>query len=266
VPFPSPKVWRNPAAVAVALGVSLLKPTSMLARVEPVTITAIPIDFDRDNPEHKQFRKLVWRSRLNLFANSSNFGGYSALAVDASRSLTATPRKAPPTSLSSATIASCPFTRDHFGPPDGALPLPAEAKRMDPNRGIEAVTPIRAGKLKGTMVVFSERLLDKRRSSRLADRGPTPGPITLKNIGGFDITDATSLPDGGIVLLEQRFRYSEGVKMRIRRVSAKELKPGALIAGEVLLEANDSLNIDNMEGISVHQSSTRRDDPNAHLR
>jgi hypothetical protein len=114
VPFPSPKVWRNPAAVAVALGVSLLiapafadKPTSMLARVEPVTITAIPIDFDRDNPEHKQFRKLVWRSGLNLFANSSNFGGYSALAVDASRSLTATPRKAPPTSLSSATIASC---------------------------------------------------------------------------------------------------------------------------------------------------------------
>jgi hypothetical protein len=159
-----------------------------------------------------------------------------------------------------------PFTRDRFGPPDGALPLPAEAKRMDPNRGIEAVTPIRAGKLKGTMVVFSERLLDKWRSSRLADRGPTPGPITLKNIGGFDITDATSLPDGGIVLLEQRFRYSEGVKMRIRRVSAKELKPGALIAGEVLLEANDSLNIDNMEGISVHQSSTRRDDPNAHLR
>jgi hypothetical protein len=29
------------------------------------------------------------------------------------------------------------------------------------------------------------------------------------------------------------------------------LKPGKLIEGEVLLEANDSLNIDNMEGIAV---------------
>jgi len=33
------------------------------------------------------------------------------------------------------------------------------------------------------------------------------------------------------------------------------LKPGKLIEGEVLLEANDSLNIDNMEGIAVHRSS-----------
>ena len=85
--------------------------------------------------------------------------------------------------------------------------------------------------------------------------GPTPGPITLKNIGGFDSTDAAALPDGGIVLLERRFRYSEGVKMRIRRIAAKDLKPDALIEGEILLEANDSLNIDNMEGIAVHRSS-----------
>ena len=37
-----------------------------------------------------------------------------------------------------------------------------------------------------------------------------PGLIMLQSIGGFDITDATSLPDDGIVLLERRFRYSEG--------------------------------------------------------
>jgi hypothetical protein len=78
----------------------------------------------------------------------------------------------------------------------------------------------------------------------------------LKNIGGFDITDAAALPDGGIVVLERRFRYSEGVKMRIRRIAAKDLKPGALVSGEVLLEANDSLNIDNMEGIAVHRGAS----------
>ncbi len=57
-------------------------------------------------------------------------------------------------------------------------------------------------------------------------------------------------------MLERRFRYSEGVKMRIRRIAAKDLKPGALLSGEVLLEANDSLNIDNMEGIAVHRAAS----------
>ena len=86
--------------------------------------------------------------------------------------------------------------------------------------------------------------------------GPTPGAIAIKDLGGFDITDAAPLPDGGIVLLERRFRYSEGIKMRIRRIAAKELKPGALITGEILLEARDALNIDNMEAISAHRSKS----------
>jgi len=62
------------------------------------------------------------------------------------------------------------------------------------------------------------------------------------------------LPDGGLLLLERRFRYSEGVKMRIRRIKAADLRRGKLITGEVLLEASDILNIDNMEGIAVHRA------------
>jgi len=42
--------------------------------------------------------------------------------------------------------------------------------------------------------------------------------------------------------------------MRIRRIPVAELKPGKLIEGEVLLEATDRLNIDNMEAIAVHRS------------
>jgi hypothetical protein len=75
----------------------------------------------------------------------------------------------------------------------------------------------------------------------------------LKRIGGFDITGAAALPDGDIVVLERRFRFSEGVKMRIRRIGASEIKRGALIRGEVLLEAHDNLNIDNMEAIAAHR-------------
>jgi hypothetical protein len=85
------RVWRNPLRLAIAAAALVVvapaladKPASVLSHAEPVAITAIPIDFDRDNPEHKEFGKLVWRGGVNLFGKSSYFGGYSALAIDAS--------------------------------------------------------------------------------------------------------------------------------------------------------------------------------------
>jgi hypothetical protein len=42
--------------------------------------------------------------------------------------------------------------------------------------------------------------------------------------------------------------------MRIRRITPAELKRNALIEGEVLLEATDVLNIDNMEAIAAYRS------------
>jgi hypothetical protein len=154
-------------------------------------------------------------------------------------------------------ILRYPYTAERFGPPTGTIPLPPGTKGMTANRGIEALTVIGAGKLKGTIVAFAEGLADKDGNLQgWLIGGPTPGGITIRRLGGFDITDATPLPDGGIVLLERRFRFSEGVKMRIRRIAAGEIRRGALIQGEVLLEANDSFNIDNMEAIAVHRTGS----------
>lgn len=152
-------------------------------------------------------------------------------------------------------ILRYPFTPKRFGPPNGIVRLPKGAQAMGANQGLEAVALIRAGRLKGTIVAFPERLKDRNGNLRgWLIGGPTPGALTIRRLGGFDVTDAAGLPDGGLVLLERRFRYSEGVKMRLRRIAAKELKPGALIEGEVLLEATDRRNIDNMEAIAVHRS------------
>jgi hypothetical protein len=309
------------AAGAVAAAVSMViapaladKPLTVLEGPTPTTVTAIPIDFDRDNPSRKEFGKLTFRAGLNLYAKSSHFGGFSAIALDPSgRSLLAISdagawlrasldydgrklkglsevvlgpmlgadgrplrddreRDSEGMTLFDGDtrqgtayvsferkhrIARYPFTAERFGPPAGTIPLPAGAKAMSVNRGIEAMAVIRAGKLKGTLVAFAEGLAD--RSGNLPGwliGGPTPGGIVLKRLGGFDITDAAPLPDGGIVVLERRFRFSEGIKMRIRRIAAGELKRGALIAGEVLLEADDSLNIDNMEAIAAHRAGS----------
>ena len=287
------------------------KPADVLERPITTRVSVIPINFDRDRPERKEFGKLIFRGGLNLFAKSRHFGGYSGIALDASgttllavsdagtwmratldydgRKLKSldnvvlgpilghdgqplrsdTARDSEGLALAAGDtrtgaafvpfereqrILRYPFTVTRFGPPDAVVRLPKEARGMSANQGIEAVALIRAGKLKGTIVAFSERLKD--RNGNLQGwliGGPAPGLITLRRLGGFDITDAAGLPDGGLIVLERRFRYSEGVKMRIRRIGASELKRGALIEGEVLLEATDRLNIDNMEAIAVHR-------------
>jgi hypothetical protein len=290
------------------------KPSGVLAHAEPVTVSALPLDFDAEHPERKEFGKLIYRGGVSLFANSPSFGGYSALAIDPSGKtllaisdagtwLRATldhdgrvlkgvsnavigpilgdggkplhddaKRDSEGLTLVDGTpsggvayvsfernqrIMRYPFTADSFGPPKGQIQLPAEAKQLDANRGVEALAVLRDGKLKGTLVALPERLATKAGDLQgWLIGGPTPGGIALKRLEGFDITDAAALPDGGILVLERRFRYSEGIKMRIRRVSASEIKRGALIEGDVLLEATDSLNIDNMEGIAAHQAAS----------
>ena len=310
--------WLYSASVAVVAATLVVapaladKPQTVLEAPISTTVTAIPIDFDRENSGRKEFGKLIFRAGLNLYAKSIYFGGFSAVAIDPSgKALLAVsdagiwlkanldydgrklkglsgavlgPMLGPDgkplrddalrdsegmtlidgdtqqgTALVSFErkhrIARHPFTADRFGPPSGSVPLPAGTKAMGANTGIEAMAMIRTGKLAGTLVIFSERLLDKTGNLQgWLIGGSSPGGIVLKRLGGFDITDAAPLPDGGIVVLERRFRYSEGIKMRIRRIAQSELKRGALIQGEVLLEADDSLNIDNMEAIAAYRA------------
>jgi hypothetical protein len=289
------------------------KPATPLDKPIPIEVTAIPVDFDRDDPSRKQFGKLIFRSGLNLYAKSRHFGGFSGLVIDPSgdsilavsdagawmradltyngrylnglSNVTLGPvlgangkplrsnaeRDSEALALASGDtrngsaylgfevkhrIAIYPFTANSFGPPKGAVPLPPSVKRMHENRGIEALATIKTGRLGGTLLAFSERL--PRKGGDLQGwliGGPTPGTILLKPLGALDITDAAALPDGGIVILERRFRFSEGIQMRIRRISQSELEPGALIEGEVLLEANDAFNIDNMEAIAAHRAA-----------
>ncbi len=272
----------------------------------------IPIDFDREQPERKEFGKLLFRGGLNLFAKSPHFGGYSGLIVDGSgtrllavsdagtwmrarldydgrwlkgmgnvtlgpilgksgRPLRSTTERdaeglalVTGNTLNGLALVSLerehrieryPFSTRRFGPPRGGVKLPKEALAMEANLSLEAVALIRTGPLKGTVVAFAERLKDAKGNLKgWMSGGPSPGAIAVRRLKGFDITDAAGLPGGGLVLLERRFRYSEGVKMRIRRLNPSELKRGRPIEGEVLLEATDRLNVDNMEAIAVHRS------------
>jgi hypothetical protein len=123
---------------------------------------------------------------------------------------------------------------------------------MRRNQGFEAMTVMRGGSLKGTVVALSERLYDKHHNhTGWMWTGSEPQEFHLTNIGDFDVTDIASLPDGTLFVLERRFRWLEGVKMRVRRIDAADVKPGATLGGDILIEADMQHDIDNMEGLAL---------------
>ncbi len=140
--------------------------------------------------------------------------------------------------------------------PKRYLSLPAVAKRLSRNSGLEGLAVLQGGRFKGSVVAFSEHLID--------GTGALTGWIwvdgkakrfKLDNGGAFSVTAAAPLPDGGLLVLERRFRWNEGVKARLRLIRAHELRPGAKIKGELLLDAGLKHQIDNMEGLAAHKGA-----------
>jgi hypothetical protein len=140
-----------------------------------------------------------------------------------------------------------------------SLSLPREVKALPRNRGIEAigVTP-RTHPLAGALVAISERSdgHDEPTAGFLIG-GPSPGLFRYRLIDGFEVTDLAFLPDGDMLVLERWYRPWRGVGCRIRRVTAQELKPGAEVTGPLLLDIDLGHEIDNMEGLSIHQEAGR---------
>lgn len=136
------------------------------------------------------------------------------------------------------------------GRPLDVIPPPAGLRKFS-NNGIEAMTILRDGPNKGSIVAFSENAAGERHAGWIWV-GSSAKPLTVVARGGFALTAAASLPDGTLLLLERRFTFFEGVRMRLRRIAPAAVKPGALLDGEILIEADMSDEIDNMEGLAVH--------------
>jgi hypothetical protein len=154
------------------------------------------------------------------------------------------------------------FERNHriglFRIQDGQLREPLSyvrpPMRLPFNKGIEAVALLHGGRYKGSMVAFAERFIDPNGHHRgWIWIGGKAQPIALTNEDEFDITDAVGLPDGGLIVLERRFRWYEGVQMRLRMIEPTMVRPSAVLSGITLLRADMRYHIDNMEGVALHR-------------
>lgn len=156
-------------------------------------------------------------------------------------------------------IAEHRLTTDGVGPARRLQKLPARIRAAKPNSGLEGLTRLAGGPSRGALLAFTEtRRNDAGNHIGWLLGGKRPGAIYLKRRDGFSVTGLASTANGDVFVLERRFRYSEGVKMRIRRVQAKDVQAGKTMDGEILFRANQLFEIDNMEGIAVHTDARGR--------
>jgi hypothetical protein len=129
--------------------------------------------------------------------------------------------------------------------------MPPAVKKLPFNKGLEALVMVPIGlPLAGTLIALSERGLDANGNLiAFLVGGPSPGQFSVRRTNAFDISDATLLPSGELLVLERKFSLVDGVGIRIRRIPLASLAPGALVDGPAIFEADLGYEIGNMEGI-----------------
>lgn len=141
--------------------------------------------------------------------------------------------------------------------------VPADFKSFARNAGLECLVAPQPGQPNaGKLVAITERSLDAAGNHRafVLDPNAKVGNagvlrFSVQRSDDFDITDCAVLPPGDLLILERRFSPARGVAMRMRRLPLDAIADGALVNGQVLIEADLGYQIDNMEGIAVTRNA-----------
>jgi hypothetical protein len=141
------------------------------------------------------------------------------------------------------------------GKPHGAareVGIPGWLSDTRTNSSLEAVciapptSPIAGSTLLLTEGVIDDDGLHAAELLGVNDRGP----LSYVSSEGTDPADCAFLPNGDLLVLERGLQLVS-FHMRLKRVKAEDVRPGAHMEGEILLESSGG-DIDNMEGVAVH--------------
>ncbi len=148
------------------------------------------------------------------------------------------------------------FGKGGVNAPGQPIPVPPALRKLPYNGGIEAmILAPKTSKLAGALIALSERGHDSA-GNHLAFilNGPSQGQFTVVRSDKYDISGATLMPNGEILLLERKFSLLGGAGIRIRRIPLSAVAAGAVVDGPVIFEADFGYEIDNFEGIDTHRT------------
>lgn len=149
------------------------------------------------------------------------------------------------------------FGRDGLAARGEPIRVPADFKTLSSNKSLECLAvPPPGAPLAGTLIAVTEQSLDANGNHRsFLLKGGAVERFAVTRSDDFDVSDCVVAPGGALLLLERQFSLARGVAIRIRRIALDRLKPGALVDGEELLQADLNDQIDNMEGIAAHRNA-----------
>ncbi|MEJ2108608.1 MAG: esterase-like activity of phytase family protein [Acidobacteriota bacterium] len=137
-----------------------------------------------------------------------------------------------------------------------AVPFPAGVKDLPKNGGLEALAFFSENNRNtDVLLAFSEEGLDAKGNHRSYwIENEESKDFSVKRTDNYAISDAAELPDGDVLILERKYDLKNGVSVRLRRLSAHDIQPGALVDGKVVMEVDMHCEVDNMEAISLHRA------------
>jgi len=134
------------------------------------------------------------------------------------------------------------------------LPAPPGIDAAPGNSGMEAVAALDDGAL--LAVLEGGKTADN--SAAYLWRSGAWSRLSYAHPVGFRPTGATRLPDGDLLILERRFDILDGVAIRLARVAARDIRPGAALEGREIARLRWPLTLDNMEGIAARRDAAGR--------
>jgi hypothetical protein len=150
------------------------------------------------------------------------------------------------------------YRRDGLRARGQAVTVPPDFKTLAFNKSLECLASAPPGSpLATSLITVTEHSLDKDGNLRaFLLEGDVVTRFSVKRTDDFDVSDCTVLPPGDLLLLERRFSPARGIAMRIRRIPLADIKADAVTDGRSMIEADLGYQIDNMEGIAVHNATS----------
>jgi len=150
------------------------------------------------------------------------------------------------------------FERDHrvwrYPAGEGAFSQPAQPLPSAPgfaslprNDGLEGLVTLADGRL---LALTEAQDADRGYLAFLYD-GVGWSALHYHSADGFAPTGAARLPSGDLLVVERRFTVLGGFAVRISRIAADDIEPGAAFSGREIAAFAPPLTYDNLEGIAA---------------
>jgi hypothetical protein len=136
--------------------------------------------------------------------------------------------------------------------PAREIPIPNWLSEARTNESLEAICVAPpASPIAGSTLLLTEAIYDAAGNHAGYLLGESDrGEISYAPSGTSNPSDCTFLPNGDLLVLERGVAFLT-FNMKLKRIRAADVRPGAVMQGELLLQSSGA-DIDNMEGIATH--------------